>query len=63
MGKGHVVPLSDAALDVLVEADLLYRAEDNAAIFPGVTYQEDGVITLSNMSLLMLLKRLRHNRA
>ena len=61
MGVGHVVPLSDAALAVLAEAER-YRVDGNAVIFPGVTYQEEGVITLSNMALLMLLKRLRKPR-
>jgi integrase len=61
MGKGHVVPLSDAALAVLATANKL-AVEGNAAIFPGGTYQKDGVITLSNMAMLTLLERLAKPR-
>ena len=61
MGKEHTVPLSDAAVAVLAEATR-HRVDGNEAIFPGVTWQTDGVATLSNMALLVLLKRLRKPR-
>ena len=46
---------------MLAEAER-HRVDGNDAIFPGVTFQEEGVATLSNMALLMLLKRLRQPR-
>jgi integrase len=58
-GRDHRVPLSDDALDVLREMEKL-RTEDSdkAPVFPG---SKRG-IPLSNMAMLMLLRRMRKGR-
>jgi integrase len=56
-GKLHVVPLSDQAMAVLDEA-AAHRRNDNDAIFPGTAWQRDGLATLSNMSMIMFIRRL-----
>ena len=55
-GREHRVPLSDAALAVLIEATKL-RTDDkpDAPVFPGAKAGKP----LSNMALLMLLRRMQ----
>jgi integrase len=57
-GREHRVPLSDAALAVLVEVARLRATDDPAApVFPGAK----GARGLSNMSLLMTLRRMKRS--
>jgi integrase len=54
-GREHRVPLSDAALDVLRGAAKLRKiTHPDAPVFPG----RNGAVPLSNMALLMLLRRM-----
>ena len=53
--REHRVPLSDAAIDVLRDAAKLRKIKhDDAPVFPG----RNGAVPLSNMALLMLLRRM-----
>ena len=61
MEREHVVPLSDAALAVLAKVEG-QRIDGNDAVFPGGTWVDDKHATMSNMALLVLLKRLRQPR-
>jgi integrase len=62
VGQPHVVPLSDAALAVLAEAEqhkLRPGERPNDAVFPGGTWVDDHHAILSNMALLALLRRMK----